>query len=110
MTVDPKKSSTPSWTPALGERLRLAAIGLESEFALFVDDEQVRPEDVFGDPRGFIQGQLMHRVGTSYHLPTGGAIYFDTGVIEIATPVIEIDRGCGAGATSGSPSTSSARS
>jgi hypothetical protein len=36
----------------------------------------------------------MHRKGTSYHLPTGGAVYFDTGVIEVATPVIEIDRGC----------------
>ena len=32
--------------------------------------------------------------GTSYHLPTGGAVYFDTGVIEVATPVIEIERGC----------------
>ncbi|MGH7551468.1 MAG: hypothetical protein ACREMQ_00395, partial [Longimicrobiales bacterium] len=31
----------------------------------------------------------------SYHLPTGGAVYFDTGVVEIATPVIEIAQGCG---------------
>ena len=38
----------------------------------------------------------MHRTGRSYHLPTGGAVYFDTGVIEIATPVIEIDKGCAA--------------
>jgi hypothetical protein len=38
----------------------------------------------------------MHRTGTSYHLPTGGAIYFDTGVIEVATPAIEIERGCAA--------------
>ena len=38
----------------------------------------------------------MHRVGTSYHLNTGGAVYFDTGVIEVATPVIEISRGCAA--------------
>ena len=34
---------------------------------------------------------MMHRTGRSYHLPTGGAVYFDTGVIEIATPVIEIE-------------------
>src|SRR4029077_6130234 len=34
--------------------------------------------------------------GRSYHLPTGGAIYFDTGVIEIATPLIEIERACAA--------------
>ena len=39
---------------------------------------------------------MMHRTGRSYHLPTGGAIYFDTGVIEIATPLIEIDAGCAA--------------
>ena len=36
----------------------------------------------------------MHRVGTSYHLPTGAAVYFDTGVIEVATPPIELERGC----------------
>jgi hypothetical protein len=39
---------------------------------------------------------MMHRTGRSYHLPTGGAVYFDTGVIEIATPIIEIERGCAA--------------
>ncbi len=77
-------------------RLQLAAMGLESEFALVIDNVPMRPEDVFGDPRGFIRGELMHRRGTSYHLPTGGAVYFDTGVVEIATPVIEIARGCGA--------------
>jgi hypothetical protein len=38
----------------------------------------------------------MHRTGRSYHLPTGCAVYFDTGVIELATPMIEIDRGCAA--------------
>src|SRR5688500_3565365 len=78
------------------QRLRLAAMGMESEFALFQDDEQKRPEDIFGTPRDFIRGDLMHRQGTSYHLPTGGAVYFDTGVIEVATPVIEIERGCAA--------------
>jgi hypothetical protein len=69
---------------------------MEAEFSVFIDGEQVRPEDVFGDPRTFLGPNLMHRRGTSYHLPTGGAVYFDTGVIEIATPVIEIDRGCAA--------------
>ena len=79
-----------------GDRLQLAAIGMEAEFQVHVDGELVRPEDVFGSPRAFVRGNLMHRVGTSYHLPTGGAVYFDTGVIEVATPVIEIDRGCAA--------------
>jgi hypothetical protein len=76
--------------------LQLAAIGMEAEFQVAVDGELVRPEDVFGDPRAFIRGNLMHRVGTSYHLPTGGVVYFDTGVIEVATPVIEIEPGCAA--------------
>jgi hypothetical protein len=78
------------------QRLGLAAMGMEAEFALVVDGEQKRPEDVFGTPRDFIRGELMHRQGTSYHLPTGGAVYFDTGVIEVATPVIEIEKGCAA--------------
>src|SRR5688500_16331808 len=74
----------------------LAAIGLEAEFGLVVDGAPIEVEDVFRDPRDFIGGSLIHRVGTSYHLPTGGAVYFDTGVIEVATPVIEIERGCAA--------------
>ncbi|MDQ3169252.1 MAG: hypothetical protein M3Q55_03810, partial [Acidobacteriota bacterium] len=77
-----------------GAPLKLAAVGLEAEFALVVDGQPRRPEDVFGDPRGFIDAPLVHRRGTSYHLPTGGAIYFDTGVIEIATPIVELERGC----------------
>jgi hypothetical protein len=75
-------------------RLRLAAVGLEAEFSLFVDEQPARPEEIFGDPRAFIRGSLVHRTGTSYQLPTGAAIYFDTGVIELATPLIELERGC----------------
>jgi hypothetical protein len=82
--------------PSAPERLRLAAMGMEAECSLVVDDEPTRPEALFGSPRDFIRGELMHRQGTSYHLPTGGAVYFDTGVIEVATPVIEIERGCAA--------------
>jgi hypothetical protein len=82
--------------PSAPERLGLAAMGLEAEFSLLVDDEPTRPEDLFGSPRDFIRGELMHRQGRSYHLPTGGAVYFDTGVIEVATPVVEIEPGCAA--------------
>jgi hypothetical protein len=71
-------------------------MGLEAECSLMVDGEPTRPEALFGSPRDFIRGALMHRQGTSYHLPTGGAVYFDTGVIEVATPVVEIERGCAA--------------
>jgi hypothetical protein len=82
--------------PSAPERLRLAAMGIEAECSLMVDDEPMRPEALFGSPRDFIRGELMHRQGTSYHLPTGGAVYFDTGVIEVATPVIELEQGCAA--------------
>ena len=81
---------------ASAQRLRLAAMGLEAECSLVLDDKPTRPEALFGSPRDFIRGDLMHREGTSYHLPSGGAVYFDTGVIEVATPVIEIERGCAA--------------
>jgi len=74
----------------------LGAIGLEAEFSVVVDGQPARPEDVFGSPTAIVRAPMMHRTGRSYHLPTGGAIYFDTGVIEIATPVIEIDKGCAA--------------
>jgi hypothetical protein len=82
--------------PTSRARVALGAIGLEAEFTVLVDGQQERPEDVFGSPTNIVRQPMMHRVGRSYHLPTGGAIYFDTGVIEIATPVIEIARGCAA--------------
>src|SRR5262245_23978296 len=96
MTVDAKKTALPERRSIPRQRLQLAAIGMEAEFGVVLDDDPVKPEEIFGDPRAFIRGPLMHRTGTSYHLPTGGAVYFDTGVIELATPVIEIERGCAA--------------
>ena len=80
----------------LPQRLLLAAMGMEAEFTLSVDGRQRRPEEMFGDPRAFLGPQVMHRTGTSYHLSNGGAVYFDTGVVEVATPAIEIERGCAA--------------
>jgi hypothetical protein len=77
----------------------LPAIGLEAEFSTVIDGVAQKPEDVFGSPRSIVRGPLVHRTGRSYHLPTGGALYFDTGVMEIATPMIEISRGCGARGT-----------
>jgi len=74
--------------------LKHAAIGIESEFIFVLNEREVNPRDVFEDPRGFIRGELMHRIASSYHIPTGGAVYFDNGVIEVATPLVEIERGC----------------
>src|SRR5687767_8962630 len=89
-----KKGGAGKGAEQAGARLELAAMGMEAEFSLTVDGKPVRPEDLFGDPRDFIRAPLVHRRGTSYHLPTGGAIYFDTGVIELATPIVELERGC----------------
>src|SRR6266567_182765 len=69
-------------------------IGLEAEFTLFINDVKRTPEKVFGTPRKLIRQRMIPRTGRSYQLPAGGAIYFDTGVIEVATPIVELERGC----------------
>ena len=71
-----------------------AVIGLEAEFHLFVDGKKRRPEKVFGDPSRLVRRRMIPRTGKSFQLPAGGAIYFDTGVIEVATPIVELERGC----------------
>ncbi len=91
-----QKKKGPENKTSTQERIQLAAIGMEAEFAVIMDGVQVKPENIFGSPRKIIREKMMHRKGRSYHLPTGGAVYFDTGVIEVATPVIEIERGCAA--------------
>lgn len=78
------------------EQQQLAAIGIEAEFAVLIDGVQVEPEKVFVSPTRIIREPMVHRTGRSYHLPTGGAVYFDTGVIEIATPMVELAPGCAA--------------
>jgi hypothetical protein len=69
-------------------------IGLEAEFTLYVDDVKRRPEEVFGTAQKFVRQKMLPRKGRSFQLPVGGAVYFDTGVIEVATPIIEIEHGC----------------
>src|SRR5216117_4316411 len=71
-----------------------AVIGLEAEFNLFIDGRRRRPEKVFGDPSRLVRRRMIPRTGRSFQLPAGGAIYFDTGVIEVATPIVELERGC----------------
>src|SRR5213083_3476521 len=71
-----------------------AVIGLEAEFNLLVNGRRRRPEKVFGDPSRLVRRRMLPRTGRSFQLPSGGAIYFDTGVIEVATPIVELERGC----------------
>ena len=81
---------------AAPEPVSLGAMGLESEFTVLLDGQPAKPEDVFKSPVNIVRQKMLHRTGRSYHLPTGGAVYFDTGVIEIATGMFEIEKGCGA--------------
>src|SRR5881397_3222373 len=71
-----------------------AVMGLEAEFNLFVNGRRRRPEKVFGDPSRLVRRRMIPRTGKSFQLPAGGAIYFDTGVIEVATPIVELEPGC----------------
>lgn len=75
-------------------RLAMPVIGLESEFNVWLDEVEIIPEDYWKHPTAFIDQPLLPRERTSSHLPTGGAVYFDRGVIEVVTPVIEIAPGC----------------
>ena len=79
---------------ATGAMPRCAVIGLEAEFNLLINGRRQRPEKIFGDPSRLVRRRMIPRTGKSFQLPAGGAIYFDTGVIEVATPIIELEPGC----------------
>jgi len=90
---DPAKTQTTRYA-RLHRPPPRAVIGLEAEFKLFVNDVHRRPEEVFGTPQQLVREQMLPRTGRSFQLPAGGAIYFDTGVIEVATPIVELEPGC----------------
>jgi len=71
-------------------------MGIEAEFGTFVDGQRVTPETYWGKPEAFITLPLGTHGGTNPQLPTGGSVYFDQGVIEVVTPVIELEPGCSA--------------
>jgi hypothetical protein len=71
-------------------RLKMPVIGMESEFNVWLDEVEINPEPYWKHPSAFIDQPLLKREKTSLQLPTGGAVYFDRGVIEVVTPVIEL--------------------
>ena len=75
-------------------KLDMPVIGMESEFNVWLDEVEINPEPYWKHPRSFIDGPLLTREKTSVQLPTGGAVYFDRGVIEVVTPVIELAPHC----------------
>ncbi|HWW60223.1 MAG TPA: hypothetical protein VN181_02545, partial [Thermoanaerobaculia bacterium] len=74
--------------------LNMPAIGMESEFNVYLDGEEINPEPYWKHPSAFIDRPLLPREKSSLQLPTGGAVYFDRGVIEVVTPVIELAPHC----------------
>jgi hypothetical protein len=74
--------------------LAMPVIGLEAEFKVFIDDTERVPEEIWRTPAAFIDRPLLKRTNKSLQLPTGGALYFDGGVLEVVTPVIEIAPQC----------------
>jgi len=70
--------------------LKMPVIGMESEFNVWLDDVEIDPKKFWRHPSAFIDRPLLPREKSSLQLPTGGAVYFDRGVIEVVTPVIEL--------------------
>jgi hypothetical protein len=86
-------SSDPLRFPYRNE-LDFPVIGLEAEFKVYVDEQAVVPEEYWRAPTAFIDRPLLQRTSKSSQLPTGGAVYFDGGVLEVVTPVIEMAPQC----------------
>ena len=79
-----------------GGRLAMPAVGMESEFNIYLDGKEIVPEAYWKHPSSFIDVPMLKREKTSGHIPTGGAVYFDRGVIEVVTPPFELAPGCAA--------------
>ncbi len=77
-------------------RLQMPVTGMEAEFNVVLDGVEIDPRAYWGRPDAFIDRPMLSREKSSYQIPTGGAVYFDRGVIEVVTPVIELAPGCSA--------------
>src|SRR5947208_6435604 len=87
----------PNWKEEIGNSrlpqrtwLAMPVMGMESEFNVWVDEVVINPEAYWQHLKAFIDTPLLEREKTSSQIPTGGAVYFDRGVIEVVTPVIEL--------------------
>ena len=76
--------------------LKMPAVGMEAEFNIYLDGVEIVPEDYWKHPSAFIDTPMLSRTKKSSQVPTGGAVYFDRGVIEVVTPPLEIAPGCSA--------------
>jgi len=89
--LDPKSERERELSRRLAKtRLKMPVIGMESEFNVWLDEKEINPEPYWKHPSAFIEGNHLAREKTSIQIPPGGAVYFDRGVIEVVTPVIEL--------------------
>ena len=84
------KNSADYREPKPKASLEMPVIGMESEFNVWLDEVEIDPKPFWRHPGAFIDRKLLPREKSSLQLPTGGAVYFDRGVIEVVTPVIEL--------------------
>src|SRR6185503_1514172 len=96
MPTDFKAPSQERQRPPRRGGLALPVAGMEAEFNVWIDGVEIDPRKYWGRPSAFITRPLLKRERSSYQVPTGGAVYFDRGVIEVVTPVIELRTGCAA--------------
>jgi len=89
-----RRLGTGSIFQAAARGLAMPVAGMEAEFNVVMDGVEIDPRKFWGDPTAFIDQPLLRRTRSSLQLPTGGAVYFDRGVIEVVTPVIELAPGC----------------
>jgi hypothetical protein len=89
-----RRRGTTSIFEAAAQGLAYPVTGMEAEFNVVMDGVEIDPRRFWGSPTAFIDQPLLPRTRSSLQLPTGGAVYFDRGVIEVVTPVIELAPGC----------------
>src|SRR6188474_526256 len=68
----------------------MAVMGIESELTVLVDGERAAPEALWGSPSALLGPAPLEAAGQTASLPGGGVVYFDEGVVEIVTPMIEL--------------------
>src|SRR5688572_8841531 len=88
------RRGTTSIFEAAAQGLAYPVTGMEAEFNVVMDGVEIDPRKFWGSPTAFIDQPLLPRTRSSLQLPTGGAVYFDRGVIEVVTPVIELAPAC----------------
>ena len=69
---------------------RMAVMGIESELTVLVDGERAAPEALWGSPSALLGPAPLEAAGPAASLPGGGVVYFDEGVVEVVTPMIEL--------------------